>query len=208
MQTVATSFTVSDYCAAMDQNEIVANKEYQRSEEVWPPAARSFLIETILLGYPMPKLYLYQKTDIKSRKTVKEIVDGQQRSKAIHDFYHGRFALAKRTEIEGAVGKRYEELAETLKGQFLNYQIWADLFISVTPSEIRETFRRINSYTVPLNPEERRHARYQGAFKWFVYEMTHKYEEWFLSMGVLTEKQMVRMADTTNLFRVFVEVSG
>src|SRR5690242_2731234 len=193
MQTVATTMTVSDYCAAIDRHEIVANKEYQRSEEVWPPAARSFLIETILLGYPMPKFYLYQKTDVKSRKTIKEIVDGQQRSKAIHDFYHGRFPLSKRSEVERASGKRYDELDEALKGQFLNYQISADLFVTVTPSEIRETFRRINSYTVPLNPEEKRHANYQGAFKWFVYEMTHSYEEWFLTLGVLTEKQMVRM---------------
>jgi hypothetical protein len=195
MQTVATTFTVSDYCAAIDRNEIIANKEYQRSEEVWPPAARSFLIETVLLGYPMPKVYLYQRTDIKSRKTIKEIVDGQQRSKVIHDFYHGKLALAKRSEVEGAGGKRYDELDETLKGRFLNYQISVDLFVSVTQSEIRETFRRINSYTVPLNPEEKRHARYQGAFKWFIHEMTHSYEEWLLTMGVVTVKQMVRMAD-------------
>jgi hypothetical protein len=78
-----TNYTIADYCAAMQRKEIVVNSDYQRSDKVWPPAARSFLIETILLNYSMPKLSLYQVTDVKSRKTYKEIVDGQQRSKIV-----------------------------------------------------------------------------------------------------------------------------
>jgi len=37
--------------------------------------------------------------------------------------------------------------------------------VAATPAEVREVFRRINSYTVPLNSEEQRHATYQGPFK-------------------------------------------
>jgi hypothetical protein len=63
-------------------------------------------------------------------------------------------------------------------------------------------FRRINSYTVPLNPEEQRHAIFQGDFKWFIYRLSNQYENSFLDMGVLTQKQVVRMADTKLLAEV------
>jgi hypothetical protein len=187
--------TIADYCAAMERREIVTNNEYQRSDQVWPPVARSFLIETILQGYPIPKIFLFQRIDLKSKKTIKEIVDGQQRSKAIFDFFTNNLRLSRRTQLELVGGKTYDELDDDLKGRFLNYQLSIDLFVSVMPSEIRETFRRLNSYTVPLKPEEKRHSEYQGAFKWFVYRLTRDYEEAFLKMGVLSEKQIVRMQD-------------
>jgi hypothetical protein len=67
----------------MREKSIIVNHDYQRSDKVWPPAARSYLIETILLGFPIPKLSLYQTTDLKTKKTKKEIVDGQQRSQVM-----------------------------------------------------------------------------------------------------------------------------
>ena len=60
---VQSPLTIADYCSAMSRHEIETNREYQRSDKVWPPAARSFLIETILLGYPVPKIFLFQKVD-------------------------------------------------------------------------------------------------------------------------------------------------
>lgn len=193
--TVPSPMIIADYCAAMERREIVVNTRYQRSDKVWPSAARSFLIESILLGYPIPKIFLFQKTDLRSKKTIKEIVDGQQRSKAINDFFSNRLALSSKSKLAGAAGKKYEQIGEDLQGAFLNYQLSVDLFLSSTPREIREAFRRLNSYTVPLNPEEKRHAEYQGDFKWFVHELTTDYEESFLDMGVFGEKQIVRMQD-------------
>lgn len=200
--TVQSPMTISDYCAAMDRREIRTNNEYQRSDKVWPPAARSFLIESILLGYPIPKVFLYQKTDLKSKKSIKEIVDGQQRSKTIHDFFSNQLAVSKTSSISEAAGKTYEQLGDDLQGAFLNYQLSVDLFVSATMHEIREAFRRLNSYTVPLNPEEKRHAEYQGKYKWFAHELASAYEEAFLQMGVFGEKQIIRMQDTKLLTEI------
>jgi hypothetical protein len=188
--------TVADYCAAMSQHKIIINPNYQRSDKVWPPSARSFLIESILLGYPVPKFFLFQKTDLKSKETIKEIVDGQQRSKTLHDFFTGKLAMSRKSKVDEAAGRKYDQLNDDHKGAFLNYQLSVDLFVSATPREIREAFRRLNSYTVPLNPEEKRHAEYQGEFKWFVHEFSSDYEEMFLEMGVFGQKQIVRMQDT------------
>ena len=195
MQVSQSPYNVGDYCAAMDRSEIIVNHDYQRSAKVWPPAARSFLIETMLLGYPMPKVSLFQNTDVKSRKTIKEIVDGQQRSLAIHDFYHDKFSISRKAELDAAAGRTYRQLDEDLQAKFLSYALSVDLFIGATKEDIREIFRRMNSYTVPLNAEEKRHAKWQGNFKWFVYRLSKRYDETFKNIGAFTEKQLNRMQD-------------
>jgi hypothetical protein len=109
MQVTPTSFTIAEYCKQMADRSIVVNKRYQRSERVWPTPARSYLIDTILSGYPIPKLSLYQKTDLKTRQTIKEIVDGQQRSKAVFDFFNDALKITGRSKW---AGNRYSTLEE------------------------------------------------------------------------------------------------
>jgi hypothetical protein len=50
MQVTPSKFTVAEYCQQMAENKIIVNREYQRSDKVWPPAAWSYLIETVLLN--------------------------------------------------------------------------------------------------------------------------------------------------------------
>lgn len=202
MQIVSTSMTVADYCKAMDRAEIIVNKEYQRSDKVWPHSARSYLIETILIGYPVPKLSLYQVTDLKSRTTHKEIVDGQQRSGAVHDFFKDNLRLSSTLETEDVAGKTYSELDGEYQQRFIDFALSLDLFVAASTEEVREVFRRMNSYTVPLNPEEHRHALYQGLFKWFVQKIARRFGASFVTMGLFRDKQLVRMADTKLLAEI------
>jgi hypothetical protein len=209
MNTVSSNFTVADFCAGIERNEIRINRNYQRSDKVWPPAAKAALIETILLGYPIPKLFLHQVTDLRGKSTVKDIVDGQQRSEAILEFFQGKLSLSKRCELDSGRGKSYAELDEDDQQKFLSYPLAVDLFVASSPEDIRETFRRINSYTVPLNPEEQRHAKYQGDFKWFVHGICKEIDEQLLAMGVFGQKQLVRMADAKLVSDlVFVMIYG
>ena len=200
MKVTNTGFTIAEYCEQMKAGNIVVNRDYQRTETVWPPAARSYLIDTILHGYPIPKISLYQKTDLLSRKTKKEIVDGQQRSKAILDFYHDKLRISGGSEYSG---KGYSDLEEADKKNFVEYELDVDLFTAATDDDIRQVFRRINSYTVPLNPEEHRHATHQGAFKWFVVQITEAYAPTLKGLGVLTERNLSRMQDA----KLFTEVA-
>lgn len=202
MNTVSASLPVADYCNALDRGEIRVNRDYQRSEKVWPDAARSYLIETILLGYPLPKFYLHQITDLRSRQTVKEIVDGQQRSMTISEYFHNRFRLARTIETEEAAGRRYDELPEELQRAFVEYGLAYDLFVGATQEEVRTVFQRMNSYTIPLNPEEQRHALFQGPFKWFVNRLSRQYSEALHVMGAFTQKQLVRMQDAKLLTEI------
>lgn len=198
----STNMSVADYCAAMDRNEIVVNKEYQRSDKVWPDPARSYLIESILLGYPIPKFYLYFITDVKNRKTIKEIVDGQQRSRAIYDFFHDEFRISNTVETRDIRGQTYSDLSEDWQSKFISYSLSIDQFIGAANDEVREVFRRMNSYTVPLNPEELRYAANQGQFKWFISHLISQYSPILARMGVFSNKSMIRMQD----LKLFTEI--
>jgi hypothetical protein len=200
MNIVSTNMTVVDFCDALARGDITVNKKYQRSEKVWPQVARSYLIETILLDYPIPKMYLYQITDLRRRKTTKEIVDGQQRSSTIRDFYNDSFALSvDNTDVRG---RTFSQLDDVLQNKFLTFSLSFDLFVAATDDQVVEVFRRMNSYTVPLNDEEKRHASYQGKFKWFVNRIAQKFSTFFLDIGLYSEKQLVRMSDTKLLTEV------
>jgi hypothetical protein len=130
--------------------------------------ARSYLIETIVLDYPVPKLFLHQTTDARTRKSVKQIVDGQQRTQAILDFHGDKLVLSEALETEFLRGAVFSSLEPEIQERFLDYGLSIDLFTAAPVDEVIEVFRRMNSYTVPLNPEEKRHAQFQGLFKWFV----------------------------------------
>lgn len=188
-------YTVEDYCGMYVRREVRVNRDYQRSDEVWPRTAQSFLIETILLDFPVPKLFIHQTTDLRTNRPVKEIVDGQQRTRAVVDYFHDEYRLANNVTLYEAAGRSYSELPGDLQERFKNYGLNFDLFVGSTDEEVREVFRRMNSFTVPLNPEEHRHAEFQGEFKWFMRNLSTDYAEAFRAAGVFTQKALVRMQD-------------
>ena len=187
-----TGFTIAEYCSQMKDGAILVNRDYQRTATVWPPSARSYLIDTILLGYPIPKISLYQKTDLEMRKTVKEIVDGQQRSTAILDFFDDKLRITGKSKYSG---QRFSDLEEDAQKTFVEYQLSVDLIVAADDNDIRQMFRRINSYTVPLNPEEQRHATHQGVFKWFIVGITEVYAPTLKRIEVFSERDLSRMKD-------------
>ena len=189
------NMTVADYCAAIRRKEVVIDRSYQRSAEIRPDRARSYLIETVLKGFPIPKLTLHQRTDLRTKKTVKYVVDGQQRTKALSDFYDNILRLSRALETEGARNNRYEDLDEDLQQAFLTYRLDFDQFEAASEDDVREYFRRINSFTAPLTPEEQRHASFQGEMKWFIYDLASKYENPLINLGVIAKRGAIRMAD-------------
>jgi hypothetical protein len=195
MEITGSHLTVAQLVAGLEDGSIEINRNYQRQAGVWPAEAQSFLIETILLGYPVPKLTFHVITDRLTRRTKSEIVDGQQRATAIRSFLDDEFSLSRNVEIEEARRQTYSSLPSGLQQRLLSYSLGIDQLVDVAEEQIREIFRRINSYEVPLNPEEQRHAKHQGPFKWFIYRIAKEYGDQLKEMGTFTERQLIRMAD-------------
>jgi hypothetical protein len=144
---------------------------------------------------------LYQKTDLKTRKTIKEIVDGQQRSQAILDFFNDTLRISTKGDFNGLT---YSRLEPEQQQYFIDYVISVDVFVDATEANIRELFRRVNSYNVPLNHQEKRHSTYQGPFKWFIYEESGQYSQLLKDLGTFSESQIARMDDAKFLADFFV----
>ena len=174
------------------RGDLVANKEYQRAPGLWPNASRSYFIDTILEGFPFPKIYFHEYLDRKTKKVKTEIVDGQQRITTIQDFLNDKFALGKNsTKFSGF---RFSDLDEDIQDKFLFYTVSIDVIRDAGRAEILQMFRRMNAYTLPLNAAEKRHSEFFGEFKDLVTRVLD-YTPFLADWGIFTTRQIVRMAD-------------
>ena len=183
-----------DLVGKIERKEVIINKTYQRGAGIWPTSARTYFIDTILEGYPFPKIYLYQVFNEKSKRPIKEIVDGQQRITTIIDFMEDKFSLSSTSKKYSRL--KYSDLDEDTKQSFMAYQIDLSIILSATRPQLLEMFRRMNAYTAPLSPSEKRHATYQGGFKWFVVEQVKIYSEILETLAILTPREIARMQDS------------
>ena len=147
--------------------------EYQRSP-VWSKKQKQLLIDTILRDLDIPKLYLRA---ISGGQYEYEVVDGQQRLRAIWDFRRGEYKLAKDAdpinEIEIA-NLSYEELSEDLKDKFDSYSLDMVVMEDCSLDEVEEMFVRLQNGST-LKAAEKRNAL-PGDMKYFIRELSiHKF---------------------------------
>jgi len=175
---------------------------YQRGGGLWPKSAKVYFLDTILERYPFPKLYFYQIYDKMKKKPLMEIVDGQQRILTILEFVNGGIKLSKSSK--NFSGKSFEDLDEELQQEFLMYRVPVDVILAAERPQLLEMFRRMNAYTAPLNPAEKRHVKFQGQFKWFIVELADKISPLLENFGIVTTKQLIRMGDAELLAELVV----
>jgi len=176
-------------------DRIRINKSYQRSGKVWPVNAKSYLVETVIQGLVLPPFMVHSVPGRAGAEGHEEIVDGQQRTAALLAFRSNEFWLSSAVDRKGLKKKTYSTLRTPDRRAFDSYELKINRIDDATEHDVREIFRRINFYTAPLNPEEQRHARFQGAFKWFIQDRRKEFEAVFKDSGILTEKRIDRMAD-------------
>ena len=184
---------ITDLYQWLDNGALVINHDYQRGTGLWPVAARSYFIDTILNEFPFPKVTIRQSIDVKQKGAQREVVDGQQRLTTIKDFIDNKLRLTSTSK--NFTGKRFCDLEEETQRAFLAYEVSVDLITIGSTDEVLETFRRMNSYTLKLNDPEKRHATFQGRFKWFILELLDTYTSFFEKAKVLSIKDIGRMID-------------
>ena len=69
-------------------HDLNLNPWYQR-RSVWNDSQKSYLINTLFERKPIPTIYIRHTIDLEKEKSIKEVVDGQQRIRAILSFYRG-----------------------------------------------------------------------------------------------------------------------
>jgi uncharacterized protein with ParB-like and HNH nuclease domain len=174
------------------RKELVLSPKFQR-RSVWEYKAKSYLIDSILRGWPIPRIYIREKTNL-DFTAKKEIVDGQQRLRAIFDFLEDGFRISKVHNIDYP-DMLYSDLPDVIKADFLKYTISSLLLVDLPDSEILNMFARLNTYSVRLNPQELLNSQYFGYYKQLVYSLSNDYRTFWLDNKILTEKAISRMDD-------------
>ena len=197
-------YSVADFLEWHNTSLLELSPDFQR-RSVWSQNAKSYLIDTIIRGKPMPKILISQK--FSGSRTIRIVVDGQQRLRSIFEFIEGDFKISRAHSSEFA-GYSYDRLPESVRNDFLQYELGVDLLFDMSFEDLLDVFARINTYTVILNTQEKRNAKYVGYFKQYVYNYGYKYVRYFLAGEILTKRRVARMAEAELSAEIFVALLG
>ena len=156
-------FTVGYLIDRMEHGEINMNTDFQREGNLWTEEQQSRLIESILLGLPLPAFYF----DTANKQW--DIIDGLQRCCAIENFcvkktlrLRGLEFLAEKDGKQYLEGLGFDDLDRELQRSIITRPITINL-IKKAPRSIRFIlFKRLNTGGLELKPQEIRNAVYQG----------------------------------------------
>src|SRR6266446_2213091 len=144
------NYSVRDFEEWNGKGELQLAPKFQR-RVVWSDKARSYLIDTIIRGKPIPKIYMRQDTNPKTRRTTREIVDGQQRLATVLNFLKDGFKISK-SHHDDFGGMTFSDLDTQTQRDILKYEFAVDLLQDMPDPEVFNIFARINMYSEKLKP--------------------------------------------------------
>lgn len=201
MSSVPQTYTISDFIDWHSRNQLILAPDFQRGS-VWTPSAKVFLIDTILNNFPIPQVFIRTKIDGSTQGVIREVVDGQQRLRAILEFASEKLQLTANSPVHK--GKRYSELNDDEKEIFLSYNVPVVQLINADDAEVLEVFARLNSYSVKLTPAELRHAEYSEPVKWAIYDAARRWNTLWNDLGVVSVRESVRLKHTSVIAEMFM----
>jgi hypothetical protein len=149
------NFSLREVVDQINEGDIDLAPDFQR-DFVWKQRERTRLMESILLGIPLPAFYFNQDRD-----GTYQVVDGVQRLTTIRLFMNGEYRLDK-TDLEylrDLDERSYPELEPVLQRRIRSTQIVVHVIEPQTPDEIKyDIFGRVNTLGEPLSAQEIRHA--------------------------------------------------
>lgn len=150
--------------------------KWQRGEIIIPPFQRGWvwkhtqaskLVESFLLGLPVPAIFVYKESA--SQKQV--VIDGQQRLRTIWGFFEGKLPDGNEFYLKGVdsqwEGKYYNTLDEAERIRFRDSVLRVVIVEQLDPKDntsIYHIFERLNTGGTGLTPQEVRNCTYHGPF--------------------------------------------
>jgi len=211
-------FNISSWGADLSFRELISmyeedelvKPELQR-KYVWDKVEASRFIESILLGLPVPSIFLAQSG------SQKLIVDGYQRIMTVYDYMRGIFSadqkvfrLSNSEKINARWrNKAFSELSTDDQRKIKSTTIHAIIFEQKKPenddTSLYQVFERINTSGRTLTPQEIRNCVYQGSFNTMLFEINEN-KTWRKLFG--TEESDSRMRDLEYILRFFTMKTG
>ena len=169
-----------------DTNEIFV-PDYQR-DLTWEPRRQSRFIESILIGLPIPYLFV---ADISEKEGRLEIVDGSQRIRTLASFLENALELEQLEKLSELNGFRFNDLPPSRQRRFKRHTLRLIELTEKANEEIRrDLFERINTGSQELNDMEVRWGAMDGPFLRFIRECSEN--EKFARMAPLPAASVKR----------------
>jgi hypothetical protein len=131
--------------------------DFQRNL-VWQPKQKSELIESILMGIPLPLIYVKE-----DERGVYIIVDGKQRLSTLFEFINNEFALTNLSILKDKNGCWFEDLTPMEQNKIEDCSLTLHVIKAPTSDRVTfDLFDRVNRGGTRLNNQEMRNALYQG----------------------------------------------
>jgi uncharacterized protein DUF262 len=123
---------------------------------VWRDNHKIDFIQTILLDYPFPEIFISRgKIDVDTKRSISYVVDGQQRLNTIKEYLDNVFPVD---------GRVFDDLSDPDKDKFLRYEIAViDLELNEDDPKIVEIFQRLNRTFYALNAIEKLSTEYASS---------------------------------------------
>ncbi len=197
--------SILDFIQWHEKGELDLAPKFQR-RSVWSPRAQSYLMDTIIRGKPIPKIFMRQEVNPKTKKTRREIVDGQQRIRTVLSFVADGFKISKvhNTEVGGIV---YSKLDNGIQKDILSYEFTVDLLQNMEDGDVYDIFARLNTYSVTLNAQELRHSQHFGDFRTSVAKISTEFSRFWSTNHILTDQSILRMGDAEYVADIFIAMS-
>jgi len=142
---------------------------------IWDEKKASRLIESVLLGVPLPLIYIAQTEDGKE-----QVIDGQQRLTSFFSFIDGAFPSGKPFRLSGCTiyahlnGLLFTELSSNLQDTIRYYTVRTITILYESHPDLKfEIFERINTGSAPLTEMEVRNCVYRGPYLDLVHEFSN-----------------------------------
>lgn len=170
----ATKFSISSYGADYTVDSLVKRMrggafripDFQR-QFVWTAKHASKFIESLLMGLPVPGIFLYKEADTNEHL----VIDGQQRLRTLEAFYGG-ILRGKEFKLQGVrepwLNKTYKTLDQSDVLKLDDSIVHATIFKQDKPEDVLDSiyfvFERINTGGIRLSPQEIRNCVSLGPF--------------------------------------------
>ena len=154
-----------------DINELYV-PDYQR-DEAWDEDRQSKFIESILLGLPIPYIFVADLRPEEDDLARLEIVDGTQRIRTLDKFYNNELRLSGLKKLEKLNNFYYRDLPLARQRRFNRSSLRMIVLTEKADEETRrDMFERINTGSVQLNDMEiRRGISSAGGFMSVIEEL-------------------------------------
>lgn len=217
IRTDAYPMSVGEWIALYENNEIDIHPEFQRYFR-WTPLQKTRLIESLLLGIPIPPIFVAQRPD-----GVWDVVDGLQRLSTIYEFVgillneNGEslrpLILEKTKDLPSFEGKKWDDeydpensFTQTQRLFVKRAKIGASIILAGSDSNSKyELFQRLNTGGSPLTDQELRNSMMVSLNSDFYRWMRDLSEDkHFLDCVILTERANIEQYDMELVLRFLV----